>query len=412
MQLFKTPAAFLAAITLATSTTVFAQNDFATGLLAALRQNGLNQLATIVEQNAAQLVPVLQTQGDKTVLAPTDAAFQQLGDDAPTGAELVRVISYHVLTSQVDVDDIPRDGYDHQIAATLLNSTNLPSRKQVVVLARGSNNTMGDDDGDDNNDDNNDDDDDGRPIVVQLQNNVSFANNSDGPRYQSILVQPITSVLSIPQNLTQVVQALGANQIAQLLTSANLVQPLEQLPAVTIFAPSNAAIQAANAQIQAASPADQLNVLRNHVLNGTVAYSTNLPSDDDDDDDNNNNSGNVTRQATTASGQQLTFSNRDDGLFVTSGNVTARIIRSDVLLGNGVVHVIDNVLLNTQLNQQAANSAASSASSVAATNTAAPGTGGGGSSDSGNPQNGAQSILISMTVLASAMVASGLFLLA
>lgn len=390
MQLFK----LLVAVILAITSNVFAQdNSFATGLLQALRQNNLTQLANIVEQNAATLVPALeQIQGNKTILAPTDQAFQQLGQNAPTGQELIHTIAYHVLTNRFEIDDIPRDGYEHEIAPTLLNSTNAPNRKQVVVLSRGNNNTNGDDD------------DDGRPIIIQLENNVTFANNSDGPSYQSILVQPINTVLSVPGNLSQAITALaGANQINQLLQSANLISTLESLSAVTIFAPNNEAIQSANEQIQAASQTDQVNVLRNHVLNGTVAYSTNLPADDDDDDNTNT----TIRQAITSSGQQISFSNRDDGLFVTSGNITARIIRSDILLGNGVIHIIDQVLLNTQSNQQAADQAASSASASAATNTAPPGRG--GSSGAGD---GAQTIIISMSILASTAIASGIFLLA
>lgn len=45
------------------------------------------------------------------------------------------------------------------------------------------------------------------------------------------------------------------------------------------------------------------------------------------------------------------------GHFVTSGNVTAQIVQPDVLLPNGVLHVIDRVLLNTQIDSGAASSA-------------------------------------------------------
>lgn len=51
---------------------------------------------------------------------------------------------------------------------------------------------------------------------------------------------------------------------------------------------------------------------------------------------------------TSASGQTFAFSSNSSGAYVTSGNggASARIVKSDVLTENGVVHVIDRVLVN------------------------------------------------------------------
>lgn len=64
------------------------------------------------------------------------------------------------------------------------------------------------------------------------------------------------------------------------------------------------------------------------------------------------------------------FVANDTGAYVMSGNSTARIIQSDIVIANGVVHVIDGVLLNQEANTEAAASAASS-NVAAATSTAA-----------------------------------------
>jgi len=106
---------------------------------------------------------------------------------------------------------------------------------------------------------------------------------------------------------------------------------------------------------------------------GTVAYSSLLTGD------------NAVTSAVSASGNNLTFAMADGGLTVSSGNATARIVRTDVLANNGVVHVIDAVLANTEANPGAASSAFSSATAAAATQTAgAGGNAGSGSTDAPN----------------------------
>ena len=47
-------------------------------------------------------------------------------------------------------------------------------------------------------------------------------------------------------------------------------------------------------------------------------------------------------------------------VMVMSGNVSARIIRTDIPITNGVVHLIESVLANTESNPEVAASAASS----------------------------------------------------
>jgi len=72
---------------------------------------------------------------------------------------------------------------------------------------------------------------------------------------------------------------------------------------------------------------------------------------------------------TSASGETLSFMTNKTGTYVMSGLSMARIIRSDVLVKNGVVHVIDGVLANTASDTAAASSAYASATSIAAQST-------------------------------------------
>ena len=57
---------------------------------------------------------------------------------------------------------------------------------------------------------------------------------------------------------------------------------------------------------------------------------------------------------TSQAGQAFSFSLNETGHFVTQGNTTARIVQPDVLLPNGVVHIIDTVLLNADADASAA----------------------------------------------------------
>ena len=57
------------------------------------------------------------------------------------------------------------------------------------------------------------------------------------------------------------------------------------------------------------------------------------------------------------SGQAFTFSSNSSGEYVTSGNSTAKIIKSDALVKNGVIHVIDKVLFNVAFDDAKADAA-------------------------------------------------------
>ena len=60
---------------------------------------------------------------------------------------------------------------------------------------------------------------------------------------------------------------------------------------------------------------------------------------------------------TSAAGEPLRFVLNATGHYVSCGAATARIVQPDVLLANGVVHVIDGVLLDTASDYEAASAA-------------------------------------------------------
>ena len=108
------------------------------------------------------------------------------------------------------------------------------------------------------------------------------------------------------------------------LTTAELVETVDTTPNVTIFAPNNAAFQSIGSALRNISTDDLTSVLNYHVINGTIGYSSTLSN----------------TTLPTLNGAEVTISVVDGEVFVNS----ARVVTPDVLVANGVVHVIDNVL--------------------------------------------------------------------
>ncbi|KAF9563505.1 hypothetical protein CPC08DRAFT_324813 [Agrocybe pediades] len=132
------------------------------------------------------------------------------------------------------------------------------------------------------------------------------------------------------------------------------LEALQQAKGITLFVPNNEAFTSeVNQTLQGlqGNGTESSNLIMNHYINGTSLYSTQMTND---------------TNATTAAGEPLTFSRNHTGLFVSSGNSTAQITRPDVLLNNGVAHVISGVLLVQGRDEEAASSAYQSATSQAA----------------------------------------------
>lgn len=185
--------------------------------------------------------------------------------------------------------------------------------------------------------------------------------------------------------------------LATAATQGGVLSALEETHGVTIFAPTDAAFTQA---LQALGGANNVNqstiqtILGNHIINGTTAYGALLSQ------------GNYT----SAAGEPFTFGTNSSGTYVTSGSSTARIVAQDILVSNGVVHIIDGVLLNTQSNSQAASAALASATSVAAQSTTGSGviggspTAGGTSSSQTGKSSGAVSLGFPMGQYAIALL--------
>ncbi|KAF9779813.1 FAS1 domain-containing protein [Thelephora terrestris] len=351
-------------------------STYVSGLIQALNNAGLTTLATAVgavnsTNVGSQLLSQLSDQSRNfTVFAPNNDAFNNVSSSITQDPNaLTDIVAYHVVFGHFNnVTVYPNT----TIGRTALGDPAVVmlegNKDQVVAWAKR-------DDGQVhvlNQNQTND------PIVVQLAS------------YQNLQLFIIDGVLLYPGNFSTTLQSNSqlsgfANfaqntQVPVWDTSANttenvtVIQDLSGVRGLTLFAPDD---QAFNQQIPSSISGNTTAlwaVMRNHVINGTTVYS---PSFDGS-------------TYVSAAGEDFHFTSNSSGQYVTSGNTTARIIQPDVLIKNGVIHIIDQVLLNTDVDQSAANSAYSSATSAAghsSTETGPVGVPTGGSST--NKANGA-----------------------
>ncbi len=135
-------------------------------------------------------------------------------------------------------------------------------------------------------------------------------------------IHVIDSVLSIPSNLTTTLVENNLTALTGVATTADLVDTLTDISQLTIFAPNNAAFEAIPDAAAGLSVEELTTVLGYHVIEGAVVYSVDVEDG---------------AKAATVQGGELTFTVRDGGVFVND----KKVVKADVLIANGVVHVID-----------------------------------------------------------------------
>ena len=132
----------------------------------------------------------------------------------------------------------------------------------------------------------------------------------------------IDSVLSIPGTVTDTLISGGLTAAAGALRRADIETPLNLASDVTVFAPTNDAFNAIGSTVNGMTLEQLTNVLNYHVIPGKVLYSQLMATPG---------------SAATQEGGNLNFRTDGGQLFVNG----AKVIAADVLVGNGVVHIVD-----------------------------------------------------------------------
>lgn len=255
---------------------------------------------------AADLVPTLST-GALTVFAPTNAAFAALLAELGITKEalladkplLTAVLTYHVLGSKVELANVPVGKPITPVGGGFFKVESAGGLKITDGRNRVSNITATDIEASNG--------------VVHLVDRVLLPANRD-----------IVATAQALPDFSILVEAVAA---------AGLVETLQGTGPFTVFAPTNAAFAALLAELgvsKAALLADKAmltKVLTYHVLPSRVLKAE-VP---------------VGKPITTVQGQSFTI---NASLQITDQNArVANLVGTDVFASNGVIHVVDRVLL-------------------------------------------------------------------
>ncbi len=267
-----------------------------------------DQFSTLVGAlDRVNLVSVLNGDGPFTVFAPTNAAFDKLGVDLSTLSDeaLTEILLYHVFVGDdiLAADIAEGQTYLGTAANTGPNGTNLSMLVEKTasgVSINGSTNVTATDIA-------------GMNGVIHVVDAV-------------IMPMDIVGHAAANSNFTSLVATLGA-------ASGDLVNVLSDDGPFTVFAPVNGAFDAIS-EVAATLSADQLAaVLTYHVAAGNVTSSDLTDA----------------MSVTTVNGETFTV-NLDGGASITDarGN-TVNIVLTDVQATNGIIHVLDAVILPADL---------------------------------------------------------------
>jgi uncharacterized surface protein with fasciclin (FAS1) repeats len=259
----------------------------------ALAAGDFKQLAGAL--TTADLVDTLQGKGPFTVFAPNDAAFDAFEKANPgvlaklTKEELTGILTYHVISGAAVMSKDLKEG---QLAATVAGPSVAISLKDGATIN----------------------------AAKVIKADIETSNG---------VIHVIDSIMLPPGDIIAVATAAGSfKTLAGALTTAGLVETLQGKGPFTVFAPTDAAFAAFEKTnpgvIGKLSKEELAGILTYHVVSGTVG-----PLDLKD--------GGI---ATTVAGSPVLFDLSKDAMvndaMITTANVVAK---------NGVIHVIDAVIL-------------------------------------------------------------------
>lgn len=136
-------------------------------------------------------------------------------------------------------------------------------------------------------------------------------------------IHKIDTVLTLPTNASTTATLAGLTRITGALTAADLVSLFDAAPGITAFVPVDEAFAAIDGTVQALSTNELQRVLLLHLVVGEVVFSTGIPGGE--------------TAVTTSLGENITLAN--DGMAIdVDGN---HVVQADVLLSNGVAHLIN-----------------------------------------------------------------------
>ncbi|SPQ24627.1 c455cfb6-ced2-4438-8d35-b784b42e963b [Thermothielavioides terrestris] len=253
---------------------------------------------------------------DVTVAAPDDNAFRKVGNWGSYNESTVEAtLKYHILKQAIAMPSIAKG--DSIWASTTLTDesfTNVTGGQQLILTKQP----------------------DGRVVFTS-----GFATRGtvlvEDLKFDNGLVQIIDSVMRVPETLESTARSAYTDltSFVGALYATNLMSEFAGAKDLTIFAPRNAAFQQLAGAISAMDETTLKRVLRYHIVPGSSSSSSSNLTHYSWDLKNGS-----TLATAADGGRPLTVTRFTNFVFVNS----AEIIQPDILVANGLVHMVDNLL--------------------------------------------------------------------
>ncbi|KAG0651787.1 Fasciclin arabinogalactan [Hyphodiscus hymeniophilus] len=282
---------------------------------------------------STKLFNLLNTAENFTFLAPTNDAIAQWivsnGNNTPAADVIEAQLSYHLLNGSwptVDFTAAPQFAATDLTNSTYNNVTIFPGGQRVELVAGPG----------------------GDPEIISSNKTATTISTKDVVCLNG-LIQFVNSILSIPTSLVLLTAQANMSFFIAILNRANFLSINDQgliefvnyasfTPNMTFFVPNSAAALATFTDSVSTniSAADLTALFDYHIVPDQVLYSPDFVN------------GTILR---TAQGDNLTITTVGNDTYVNM----AKILESDYLIVNGVIHTIDNLLdrSNETIPQQA-----------------------------------------------------------
>ncbi|KAH7316612.1 FAS1 domain-containing protein [Stachybotrys elegans] len=251
-----------------------------------------------------------------TIIAPSNAAFENIPYTAlnerwdPTEADTTMpILQYHILQGVHAIAGLEA-GPSYMLPSLLRDSTytNVSSGQNVFVNKQG----------------------DGGAVFVSGMGTRCSLEEADIP-FQGGIIQVVDNLLIPPSGLDATSHAFGIPSFLGSLYAVELMPSLADRRNITVFAPQDAALAAVGGTLEDLDAEALARIIGYHVVPDRVLSSWSL-----------SNGTQLGTLAEDGSGNAVSLTVRQSGnnKYINS----AQIVQPDILLANGVLHIISNVL--------------------------------------------------------------------
>ncbi|KAH8811620.1 FAS1 domain-containing protein [Xylogone sp. PMI_703] len=261
-------------------------------------------------QKYPQVLLQIPSSGGVTLVVPSNDAFDKLPFSSLKTAfdnndvdVITNVLEYHILPGVHTAKSLT-PGVPLFVHSLLSNSsyTNVTGGQVVETIKQGGD------------------------VVVYVSGSGSRSTLTQADQlFNGGVVQVIDTMLLPPTNLTTTADAFNLTSFEGALYTTNSLDSLSSQKDITVFVPNNEAFQALGPAITELTVDDLTKVVDYHIIPDLVVYSANLTN------------GSIFN---SEQGTKLKITHINNNVYVNS----AQVLQSDILIENGVLHIIDNVL--------------------------------------------------------------------